>query len=97
MLNPAAEKLSIDPRLVADTRSVRQRIASARFRIDIGERTAMETLSHMLEWREAIQISERKLLRKTILDLSIRFSKVVISHAHRATQTGNSAADIYFA
>ncbi|KAG5335279.1 hypothetical protein C0989_001571 [Termitomyces sp. Mn162] len=69
MLNPAADKLSIDPSLVTDTRSVRQRIASARFSIHAGEKTVMKTLTHMLEWRKTIQISELKRLRKTVLDL----------------------------
>ncbi|KAG6836952.1 hypothetical protein H0H93_000593 [Arthromyces matolae] len=69
VLNPSSEKLSIDPSLVVDTRSVRQRIASARFSIHLGEKTVIKTMSRITEWRKTIQVSERKRLRKTILDL----------------------------
>ncbi|KAG6889353.1 hypothetical protein C0992_005581 [Termitomyces sp. T32_za158] len=69
LLNPAAEKLSIDPSLVADTRSMRQRIASARFSIHVGEGKIIKIMARMEEWRKTIQVSERKRLRKTVLDL----------------------------
>ncbi|KAG6816009.1 hypothetical protein H0H87_009501 [Tephrocybe sp. NHM501043] len=69
LLNPSAEKLSIDPSLVADTRTVRQRIASARFSMQVGEKTVIKTVARMSEWRKTIQISERKRLRKNVLDL----------------------------
>jgi hypothetical protein len=59
----------IDPGLVADNRSVRQRIASARFSMQIGERTVIKTIIRMAEWRQTIQVSERKRIRKTVLDL----------------------------
>lgn len=69
LLDPAAEKLSIDPSLVIDTRSMRQRIASARFSVHVSERNVMKIMARMDEWRKTIQVSERKLLRKTVLDL----------------------------
>ncbi|KAF5360312.1 hypothetical protein D9758_009126 [Tetrapyrgos nigripes] len=69
VLNPAAESTQIDPNLVADTRSVRQRFASARFSLQIGERTVMKIITRIIEWRKTIQVSERKRLRKNILDL----------------------------
>ncbi|KAG5653218.1 hypothetical protein H0H81_001695 [Sphagnurus paluster] len=69
VLNTSADKLSIDPSLVSDTRSVRQRIASARFSMQVGERTIIKTVARMAEWRKTIQVSERKRLRKTALDL----------------------------
>lgn len=69
VLNPSAEKTNIDPSLVQDTRTVRQRIASARFSIQVGERTVIKTVTRMTEWRQTIQVSERKRLRKNILDL----------------------------
>ncbi|KAJ7579061.1 beach-domain-containing protein [Mycena floridula] len=68
-LNPAAEKTLIDPGLVGDTRTIRQRIASARLSIQVGERTVIKTVTRMVEWRSTIQQSERKRLRKNILDL----------------------------
>jgi hypothetical protein len=69
VLAPSAEKTEIDPQLVVDTRTVRQRIASARFSIQVGERTVVKTMTRMNEWRLTIQSSERKRLRKNILDL----------------------------
>ncbi|KAJ7151346.1 beach-domain-containing protein [Mycena crocata] len=69
VLAPSAEKTEIDPKLVVDSRTVRQRIASARFSIQVGERTVVKTMTRMNEWRLTIQSSERKRLRKNILDL----------------------------
>ncbi|KAJ6588193.1 beach-domain-containing protein [Mycena capillaripes] len=69
VLAPSAEKTEIDPQLVVDSRTVRQRIASARFSIQVGERTVVKTMTRMNEWRLTIQSSERKRLRKNILDL----------------------------
>ncbi|KAJ4474264.1 hypothetical protein J3R30DRAFT_3295344 [Lentinula aciculospora] len=69
VLNPRAEKTNIDPNLVQDTRSVRQRFASARFSMQVGERTVVKTVNRMIEWRQTIRVSERKRLRKNILDL----------------------------
>ncbi|TFK36229.1 hypothetical protein BDQ12DRAFT_737089 [Crucibulum laeve] len=69
ILNPTAEKTTIDPHLIVDSRTIRQRIASARFSMQVGERTVIKTISRMLEWRKTVQISERKRLRKNILDL----------------------------
>ncbi|KAF6760566.1 hypothetical protein DFP72DRAFT_988225 [Ephemerocybe angulata] len=45
------------------------RFASARFSMQVGERTVIKTMTRMAEWRKTIQVSERKRLRKTILDL----------------------------
>ncbi|CAK5278628.1 unnamed protein product [Mycena citricolor] len=69
ILAPSNEKTAIDPALVVDTRTVRQRFASARFSIQIGERAVVKTMTRMNEWRLTIQSSERQRVRKTILDL----------------------------
>ncbi|KIM43842.1 hypothetical protein M413DRAFT_26133 [Hebeloma cylindrosporum] len=69
ILNPSAKTTRIDPGLVVDNRSVRQRIASARFSIQVGERTVIKTIARMTEWRKTVQASERKRLRKTVLDM----------------------------
>ncbi|KAF9466003.1 hypothetical protein BDZ94DRAFT_1252774 [Collybia nuda] len=69
VLNPSSEKLVIDPSLVVDGRTVRQRIASARFSMQVGERTIIKTIARMSEWRKTIQVSEKKRLRKNVLDL----------------------------
>ncbi|KAF8184760.1 hypothetical protein BJ912DRAFT_973913 [Pholiota molesta] len=69
ILNPSAKNTLIDPGLVVDNRSVRQRIASARFSIQVGERTVIKTINRMSDWRKTVQVSERKRLRKTVLDM----------------------------
>ncbi|KAJ3575407.1 hypothetical protein NP233_g1115 [Leucocoprinus birnbaumii] len=69
ILNPNTHQTAIDPSLVADTRSIRQRIASARFSLQVGERTIIKIITRIGEWRKSIQASERKRLRKSILDL----------------------------
>ncbi|KAF7329558.1 hypothetical protein MKEN_00218700 [Mycena kentingensis (nom. inval.)] len=69
VLAPSQEKTQIDPALVVDSRTVRQRIQSARFSIQIGDRTVVKIMTRMDEWRVTIQSSEKKRLRKTILDL----------------------------
>ncbi|KAF7293071.1 hypothetical protein MIND_01206500 [Mycena indigotica] len=69
ILAPSAQKTQIDPSLVNDTRTVRQRIQSARFSIQIGDRTVVKIMTRMNEWRLTIQSSEHKRLRKNILDL----------------------------
>ncbi|KAI0067044.1 beach-domain-containing protein [Artomyces pyxidatus] len=60
----------IDPSLVADRRSVRHRWASARLSIHLGERTVQKSISRIHEWRTTIIASERKRLRKNVLDLN---------------------------
>ncbi|KAH9476097.1 Beige protein-like protein 1 [Psilocybe cubensis] len=67
--NPNAVTTAIDPDLVVDNRSVRQRIASARFSIQVGERSVIRTINRMTEWRKTVQTSERKRIRKTVLDM----------------------------
>ncbi|KAF9267665.1 beach-domain-containing protein [Marasmius fiardii PR-910] len=69
LINPTAERTAIDPGLVTDTRSIRQRIASARFSLQVGERTVIKIITRMTDWRKTIQASERKRLRKNLLDL----------------------------
>ena len=69
ILNPSAKMTKVDPGLVVDNRSVRKRIASARFSIQVGERTITRTITRMAEWRKTIQTSERKRLWKMVLDM----------------------------
>ena len=69
IINPGSATTCIDPGLVADSRSVRQRIASARFNIQVGERPVMKTMARVEDWRKTIKDSEKKRLRKMILDL----------------------------
>ena len=69
IVNPSQETTSIDPQLIVDQRSVGQRIASARFSMQVGERTVIKTMLRIAEWRRTIQTSETKRLRKGLLDL----------------------------
>ncbi|KAF8802772.1 hypothetical protein BYT27DRAFT_7244538 [Phlegmacium glaucopus] len=69
MLDPSAKTTMIDAGLVVDNRSGRQRIASARFNMQVGERTVVNAITRLREWRKTIQVLERKWLRETVLDL----------------------------
>ncbi|EKM77777.1 hypothetical protein AGABI1DRAFT_121854 [Agaricus bisporus var. burnettii JB137-S8] len=69
ILSPDVERTTIDPSLVADTRTVRQRLASARFSLQVRERTIIKIVTRIAEWRKTVQISEEKRLRKAFLDL----------------------------
>lgn len=70
-INPTSRKTIIDPKLIVDTRSVRQRLASARISLQVGERTLFKSVMRMQEWRKTIYVSERKRLRKNVLDLYV--------------------------
>ena len=69
IINPTAGKPNIDRSLVADNRSVRQRIASAKLSIQVGERMVTKTMTRMAEWRRTIRESEKKRLRKNLQDM----------------------------
>jgi hypothetical protein len=60
---------AIDPALVGDSRSLHRRILSARLSLQVGERAVLKSFAKIGEWRKAIVNSERKRLRKTVLDL----------------------------
>jgi hypothetical protein len=63
-----AARTDVDPNLVVDNRSVRRRIA-ARLSLQVGERTIQKSFSRILDWRKTIVESERKRLRKNLLDM----------------------------
>jgi hypothetical protein len=69
VVNRSSEKTTIDPGLIVDSRSVRQRLASARISMHVGERTVHKSIARIQEWRKSVIVSERKRLRKTMLDL----------------------------
>jgi hypothetical protein len=71
VINPTNNPPVIDPTLISDNRSIRQRFASARMSMQIGERTVIKTMARMTDWRLTIQASESKRLRKTILDMCV--------------------------
>ena len=65
----SSRETAIDPALVADRRSMRNRLTSARLSIHLGERTVQKTMGRLIEWRKTIVISESKRQRKNVLDL----------------------------
>jgi hypothetical protein len=67
----ASQPTSIDPALVADTRSLHRRVLSGRLSLQVGERTVIKSFARIGDWRKAIVNAERKRLRKTILDLYV--------------------------
>ncbi|KAL0958994.1 hypothetical protein HGRIS_014308 [Hohenbuehelia grisea] len=70
-INGNSEKTAIDPKLVTDARSIRQRIASSRLSsvTTLGGRALLKTTTRIQDWRKNIQTQERKRLRKDMLDL----------------------------
>ncbi|EAU86631.2 hypothetical protein CC1G_07289 [Coprinopsis cinerea okayama7 len=69
LINPTSPTPAIDPALIVDNRSMRQRFASARLSLQVGERTVIKTMTRNADWRKTIQTAESKRLRKTILDM----------------------------
>ncbi|KAI0002519.1 beach-domain-containing protein [Russula compacta] len=59
----------IDPSLVSSRRSVRHRFATARLSLQLGERTVQKSMARIQEWRATIIVTERKRLRKNLLDM----------------------------
>ncbi|KAI0300557.1 beach-domain-containing protein [Multifurca ochricompacta] len=69
LINGADSSTKIDPSLVVERRSVRHRFASARLSLQLGERTVQKSMARIQEWRATIILTERKRLRKNLLDL----------------------------
>lgn len=65
----ASHPTAIDPSLVGDSRPVHRRLLSARLSLQVSERTVVKSATRVQEWRKSIMNTERKRLRKTILDL----------------------------
>jgi hypothetical protein len=63
------QRTKIDPSLLTERRSGRHRFASARFSLQLGERTVQKSMVRIHEWQATIVLTERKRLRKNILDL----------------------------
>jgi hypothetical protein len=60
---------AIDPSLVSDARPAHRRLLSSGISLQVSERTVTKSLVRIQEWRKSVMKSERKRLRKTILDL----------------------------
>ncbi|KAH9026097.1 hypothetical protein EDB84DRAFT_1440213 [Lactarius hengduanensis] len=64
-----SQQTKIDPSLVSSRFSVRHRFSSARLSFQLGERTVQKSMARIHEWRVTVIATERKRLRKNLLDL----------------------------
>ncbi|RPD65419.1 beach-domain-containing protein [Lentinus tigrinus ALCF2SS1-7] len=70
VLNPrATQETSLDPAAVVGTKARRRRMASVRLSMQLGESAVKRSIIRIHEWRKSVVITERKRLRKTVLDL----------------------------
>ena len=70
LLNPrAAQETSVDPVAIVGTKSRRRRMASIRLSIQLGESAVKRSIIRIHDWRKSVVMTERKRLRKTVLDL----------------------------
>lgn len=94
MMEPGAMETEIDPTLIVDGRSIRQRLLSRTLGTHLGERGANKTMTRMRDWKHTIIASERKRLRKLVLDLYVLLENRSHSHVKHCTQTRNSPTDL---
>ena len=74
LLNPrATQETSVDPAAVVGTKSRRRRMASVRLSMQLGESAVKRSITRIHEWRKSVIATERKRLRKTVLDLLVTF------------------------
>ena len=72
LLNPrATQETSVDPAAVVGTKSRRRRMASVRLSMQLGESAVKRSIIRIHEWRKSVIATERKRLRKTVLDLLV--------------------------
>ncbi|KAI0360774.1 beach-domain-containing protein [Trametes cingulata] len=70
VLNPrASQETSIDPAAVVGTKARRRRMASVRLSMQLGESAVKRSIIRIREWRNTVIATEKKRLRKTVLDL----------------------------
>lgn len=69
-LNPLpSQETAIDAAALLGAKSRRRRIASVRLSVQLGETTVKRSIARINEWRKTVIATERKRLRKTVLDL----------------------------
>lgn len=72
-LNPLpSQETAIDAAALLGAKSRRRRIASVRLSVQLGETTVKRSIARINEWRKTVIATERKRLRKTVLDLYVR-------------------------
>lgn len=70
LLNPrATQETRVDTAAIVGTKSRRRRMASIRLSIQLGESAVKRSIIRIHDWRKSVVITERKRLRKTVLDL----------------------------
>lgn len=70
LLNPrTTQETSVDAAAVMGNKSRRRRMASVRLSMQLGESAVKRSIVRIHEWRKSVIITERKRLRKTVLDL----------------------------
>ena len=74
-------------------------MASTRLSVHLGERTAQRSIARIHDWRKTVIATEKKRLRKTILDLYVspflilrRFCGVILRSANRREEHRQVAA-----
>ncbi|KZT25814.1 beach-domain-containing protein [Neolentinus lepideus HHB14362 ss-1] len=66
----AGEPADIDPNVIAGgRRAFGSRMLSSRLSLQVGERVLLKSLSRLSDWRKMVIDSEKKRVRKTVLDL----------------------------
>lgn len=71
-LNPgSSQETVIDSIAVAGTKPRRPRMASIRLSLQLGESAVKRSITRIHDWRKTVIITERKRLRKTVLDMCV--------------------------
>ncbi|CCM01781.1 uncharacterized protein FIBRA_03848 [Fibroporia radiculosa] len=69
-LNPrSSQETTIDSAAVVGGKHRRRRVASVRLSVQLGESTVKRSVSRIQDWRKAVIATERKRIRKTVLDM----------------------------
>ncbi|TFY62229.1 hypothetical protein EVJ58_g3994 [Rhodofomes roseus] len=69
-LNPrSSQETAIDSVTVVGTKARRRRMASIRLSVQLGESAVKRSITRINDWRKTVVATERKRLRKTILDM----------------------------
>ncbi|OSD07923.1 beach-domain-containing protein [Trametes coccinea BRFM310] len=70
VLNPrSSQETAIDPSAIVGPKARRRRMASVRLSMQLGESAVKRSIIRIQEWRKTVIVTEKKRLRKTVLDL----------------------------
>lgn len=94
VLNPrASQETSIDAGTVVGTKARRRRMASVRLSMQLGESAVKRSVIRIREWRQSVITTEKKRLRKTVLDLWVYLRKFMVTGAMLTPDTDASITD----